>query len=216
MANATPTMYRAPNGSLEDAFESCKRRLLSELRGIDHTEALQDYFRLYYPTVEQASMHAPDQPLPQDRARSQGFLRRIDFQAQARQDTKDPSYTANIKKIEWVSRWIEQRLEFGPDSRRFMVHLAVNSKKDPYARITLIRLNGDPVDVVHAPGESIEIYRGLYRYKVEKQRYKTYESDGTPSNPHLNIVDWSWTSLGIMCELIPATQAGAPFPCRPQ
>ena len=200
--------------NVEELIAQCKLTLINRLRKIDNTKGLQDYFEKFYPTVGDALSAVPLTCLtcpPADRAPIPQSLKRIAYPPGSDNPPAAESDSRAQRMLSWLVAWVDERLIYRPDSRRFLVSLAVNSEPKPEATVTLRHLDKSPVGSVPTQGAFPEVYRGLYHCEIKRAQFKTYDSEN--SKAYLNLVDWTWTSAGMTCKLVPESSALDAQPC---
>jgi hypothetical protein len=116
--------------------------------------------------------------------------------------------------FEWIIAWATEKLTYKPDSTRFLMNVAVNSKAKNEARLTLYYLDGTVVRSTQTPGLLESIYRGLYTYKIERENYKTFDSGASKRPEYLNLVDWDWSEKGMSCTLVLNSSKLDALPCK--
>jgi hypothetical protein len=142
-------------------------------------------------------------------------LKRIAYQTNSDKPAATDSGARIERMFNWMVAWATQRLVYTPDSKRFLVSLAVTSEPQADAIVTLRHLDNNVVGNIHTQGAFTEVYRGLYHYKIERERFKIYDSGASTDTAYLNLVDWSWTETGgLVCKLVPKSSVLKPLPCN--
>jgi hypothetical protein len=111
--------------------------------------------------------------------------------------------------IDGIVDWASKRLIYSVDSRRFLINVFVRSKPKDDAVFTLSYVDNKLLRSVRTNETMKEVYRGLYLFKVERDGFKTAQGP-------LNLVDWDWNQLGVVCVMVSQNSPSEPFPCNPQ
>jgi hypothetical protein len=186
--------------------------LLDKLGQNEKTKGMQDYFAKFYPTLGDALLEIPGPTAPPKDQLQVPHLEHTGFQAdQGGRAVTDFRFQ---QIAHWIVVWVAQRLIYTPDSRRFLISLNVDSTPKRQAVITLRHFDSSPADRIPTQGSFGEVYRGLYRYRIERDGYKTFDSGSSDNDPPLNLVDWGWTDKGMVCELVPDSSSLEALPCK--
>jgi hypothetical protein len=206
-----PTSFEDP----KETISRCKEKLLEGL-SMKEAKALRDYFNEFYPTVGDA-FWGTRMPPPCGGCGAEPPSKpwKIAYD-QTTSSADDPSHSRVSRMFDWITAWVSQRLIYKPDSGRYLLNLTVTSYDRNMAQVTLLYVDGTTVQAIPTAGVFQGIYRGLYRYKVEKNRYKSYDSGTSKDAQHLNLVDWDWNENGLSCPLVPNSSQDDALPCKLQ
>jgi hypothetical protein len=199
---------------VEQKISACKQLLLDKLNMKEAT-ALRDYFKAFYPTAGDAlagirrndgcCVSSPVTP------------KKISYPKQE-SGVPETQTSQIVQMFDWLVAWAAKRLTYQPDSRRFLVNLAVNTFDEHGAKgdaqLKLYYLDGSAVQSIRTQSSFQQIYRGLYRYTVDHSDYKPFDSGKSIDDPHLNLVDWDWNDKGLSCKLVPWKSDQMPLPCN--
>ncbi len=201
---------------LEKDIQHCKGKLLDALSQMPEAKALRDYFALYYPTAADAfSATTPPTVCKSCDAATKPRIKPVVAMQQFGGSAKPAS--PRIEQLaDWIAGWVSEKLTYKPDSGRFMVSLPATSYNKDQAKVTLYYLDGQAVSAVPTQSSFEGLYRGIYRYTIEKPGYASYDSGTSKTSPHLNLVDWDSSGKGLSCQLVKASPGAVALPCSLQ
>ncbi len=147
----SPNLHPSEPPDVEKLIAQCKQTLIRSLGNIDNTKGLQDYFERFYPTIGDAL--SPYHRLcltcpPADRTPIPQLLKRIAYQTSSDSTGAAESGSRGQRMLNWLVAWVNERLIYRPDSRRFLVSLAVNSDPEAEATVTLRETKRKPPDTL--------------------------------------------------------------------
>ena len=90
-----------------------------------------------------------------------------------------------------------------------MVDLAVNTRPTDQATFTLMYANARAEVVQRIATNTVMkgVFRGKYLYEIKKSNFKEVKGS-------LNLVDWSWTAEGLVCQLVTISSDDEVLPCN--